>query len=629
MPEAPHEDMAELGTRSRGARCESAHADGVRLDWGAESRLILLLGLPSILVQGNVFFVWLCAPPGRVIRVARSHTALTSHGTALPPLRRRYNVAWAGRNLSITEMASVSTANLAGNLTALSIQYGFIYALESLTSQAMGAQLHHEVGLLVQRCIICCVVALIPAYVLWAVMEDLLVAIHQPPEVAALAAHFLRVYAPGLPGLVLFEISRRFLGCSLRRILRTPSVSSLTELITLAPTAVPPRSSPCPQLPGHHARLHPDHGARHLGLPPAPPHPPLAPRLWVRLGPDRHGHHRVAARLADPRVHLRPQAARPAHVDRSRAWACALAPRHGAVPAHRAPRRVHDDGVVVRGAAPRSSPPSFPMRSQICPRARARAIDGRYWEFVCATIGALGEAQLASHLIAYAIVPTLVMAPIGISIAVAVRSGQLVGEGRPHHAKAVAGGACAAGVVVIAAYTLAVARSSRRIISAFSNEETSAKVIEMTVDIWPLVCAFLVLDGTYMLQFGVLRALAFQFRASICVFVALWVVGVPVTLFIAFRTSAGLPGIWAALLPIYALLNLLCAVIILRADWGAASTEAKEMAREDDALAAEHPAAERAPAMEACARAGGARPWAEDLPPEEGEGCAAPTRAPL
>mgnify|MGYP003683570597 CR=1 FL=1 len=36
-------------------------ADAAPLDWRAETRVMLLLGLPSILVQGNVFWIWLSA----------------------------------------------------------------------------------------------------------------------------------------------------------------------------------------------------------------------------------------------------------------------------------------------------------------------------------------------------------------------------------------------------------------------------------------------------------------------------------------------------------------------------------------------------------------------------------------
>lgn len=115
----------------------------------------------------------------------------------------------------------------------------------------------------------------------------------------------------------------------------------------------------------------------------------------------------------------------------------------------------------------------------------------------------------------------------------------------------------------------------------------------MTHEIWPLVCGFLVVDGMYMVLNGIIRALAFQFRASICVIVSLWVVGLPATLWVAFSTDAGLRGVWAMLLPVYALLNILCALIVLCANWSHVSAEVTEVAREDDALAEEQLAQER------------------------------------
>lgn len=142
-------------------------------------------------------------------------------------------------------------------------------------------------------------------------------------------------------------------------------------------------------------------------------------------------------------------------------------------------------------------------------------------------------------------------------------------------------------------YTLAVALNSSLIIHFFANKQTSAEVIRMTHEIWPLVCAFLVVDGAYMLLNGVVRALAFQFRASICVIVSLWVVGLPATLYVAFSTDAGLQGIWWTLLPVYTLLNALCALIVLYPKWSQISAEVTEIAREDDALAEEQLAQER------------------------------------
>lgn len=471
-------------------------------------------------------------------------------------------------------MAGVSTANLAGNLTAMSIQYGLIFALETLTSQAMGGHRHHEVGLLMQRALVCCAIALIPGYALWAVMEDLLIALHQPPDVAALAARFLRIYSPGLPGLVLFELSRRFLGCASTRRSRggAPSARPRAES---ARGRARPRSHVIRPL---HARAR---SCQDIVLAYIPItvlatwvcHPLLLNFLMT------HGFGFDSVPIASAFT----------------AWALALLAL-----AYIAIGRPHDArtwaGVEVRHALTRHGMAHF---LRIAVPGVFTMTEWWFWEVVCACVGALGEEQLASHLIAYSIVPLLVMAPVGISIAIAVRVGQLIGEGRARAAKLVAGGAFAAAVATIGAYTLAVALSSRRIIGAFSNAQTSAEVIGATREIWPLVTAFLVLDGIYMTLMGVVRALAFQLRASVCVFVALWLVGLPTTFYVAYGTRAGLRGVWAALLPVYALLNVLCALIVLYADWNRVSSEVTEEAREEDALDEEQLAAERAAASAA------------------------------
>jgi MATE family multidrug resistance protein len=205
------------------------------------------------------------------------------------------------------------------------------------------------------------------------------------------------------------------------------------------------------------------------------------------------------------------------------------------------------------------------------------------WEVTCAAVGALGERALSAHAIGYTLVPLLVMLPIGISIAISVRVGQLIGEGRPRHAQLVSAATGGLGILVVVAYSGAVSLAPERIIAFFASEETSPDVVAATREIWPLVSTFLLFDGLDMILNGAVRALSLQLYASIAVLVALWCLGVPAVLFVAFRTDAGLPGVWKALIPTYALLDALTAVIVLRADWARISADVRARACEADA----------------------------------------------
>lgn len=147
------------------------------LSW-TEIRRMNALAVPSIIIQVSVFLLWF------------------------------FNAQFAGSHLGAEELAAVSLANLSGNLTALSLQFGLIFALDTLMPQAMGLHEYEEVGRLCLRCAIVCMAALVPAYVAWWHMEPMLVSFGQPAAVAHLAGQFLRTYSLGLPAYVLFEIVR-------------------------------------------------------------------------------------------------------------------------------------------------------------------------------------------------------------------------------------------------------------------------------------------------------------------------------------------------------------------------------------------------------------------------------------
>lgn len=462
--------------------CADESLDSGGLDWAVETRRMLALALPSVVIQANCFFIWL------------------------------YNAGFAGTNLGVTEMAAVSLANLAGNLTALSIQYGLIYALETLSSHAVGSGRYEEVGVLAQRCLLCCALAALPGFAVWLVMEPLLLALGQPPAVSALAGRFLRLYLPGMPGAVCFEVLRRFLGCQ-DIVLPIVPISALVAWV------------------GHPLLLRCLLAAG-LGFDAVPT------ATWISMW--------LLALLSLAYVLV-------AKPHRPQSWQ-GLDPRRA---------------LCWRGMRPflrLAVPGVFSMS------------EWWYWEVVCGAVGALGELPLAVHSIAYGVVPMLVMAPIGVSIALATRVGQLIGEGRPRHAKLVARATFGLGMGVVCSYVAAVSLAARPIASFFTTEEASPAVFAATLGLWPLVCTFLVFDGFFMLLSGVVRALSLQLQASACVLLSLWALGMPAVLLVAFRTDGGLRGVWTVLIASYAALDVLCGAVVLRTDWARVSAAVRASA---------------------------------------------------
>mmetsp|Transcript_19283 Transcript_19283/g.45037 ORF Transcript_19283/g.45037 Transcript_19283/m.45037 type:complete len:387 (-) Transcript_19283:110-1270(-) len=245
------------------------------------------------------------------------------------------------------------------------------------------------------------------------------------------------------------------------------------------------------------------------------------------------------------------------------------------------PRSWH--GLDVRAALSRTGMAQF---LKIAVPGIASMSEWWYWEVICAAVGVLGEFPLAAHSIAYAIVPMLVMAPIGVSIAISIRVGQLIGEGRPRHAKLLAVAAFCFSMLVVCGYTAAVGLSPEQIIGFFASEEDSPVVFQLTRELWPLVSTFLLFDGFYMTLNGVVRALSLQLRASAAVMVSLWMIGMPAVLYVTFRTDLGLRGIWLTMAPVYGILDGLTLVVVGCADWSIISAVVRERAGEAGAAEA-------------------------------------------
>jgi Na+-driven multidrug efflux pump len=89
---------------------------------------------------------------------------------------------YIGQTQGTTALAAISLANLAGNLSAMSLIFGMLTAFDTLAPQALGRGDKREVGLLVQRGLLACAVMMPLVAAVWGNMETLLVMLGQPPE---------------------------------------------------------------------------------------------------------------------------------------------------------------------------------------------------------------------------------------------------------------------------------------------------------------------------------------------------------------------------------------------------------------------------------------------------------------
>ncbi|OUM54213.1 hypothetical protein BVG19_g3570 [[Candida] boidinii] len=109
------------------------------------------------------------------------------------------------------ELGAASLAIMTYNITGLGIIQGAVTVLDTFAAQAYGAKKYHHVGEWSQRCFVFICVLLIPMYFVWWFSEPLLNFLQPNKELSILAQRYLRIMSYGTPGLVVFEVTKRFL----------------------------------------------------------------------------------------------------------------------------------------------------------------------------------------------------------------------------------------------------------------------------------------------------------------------------------------------------------------------------------------------------------------------------------
>ncbi|KAG5949594.1 hypothetical protein E4U60_003741 [Claviceps pazoutovae] len=127
-------------------------------------------------------------------------------------LQYSINVAsvFAVGRIGKVELGAVSLANMSQAISCLAPFQGLATSLDTLCAQAYGSGHKHLVGLQCQRmaCFLLCLS--VPVAVLWLFAESILIYVVPDAETARLAALYLRVMIFSIPGLVLFEVGKRF-----------------------------------------------------------------------------------------------------------------------------------------------------------------------------------------------------------------------------------------------------------------------------------------------------------------------------------------------------------------------------------------------------------------------------------
>ncbi len=156
-------------------------------------------------------------------------------------------------------------------------------------------------------------------------------------------------------------------------------------------------------------------------------------------------------------------------------------------------------------------------------------------------MGWLGTEAMAGHQIALNLAALTFMVPFGIAAASAVRVGHAVGQSDMDAARR----AAAAGIQISGVFMLATAAAfllfPRFWAGLYSHD---LPVIAIAASLIPIAGVFQVTDGLQTVAAGVLRGAGDTFTPFLVNALGFWLLGVPVSYFLAFRADWGPRGLW-------------------------------------------------------------------------------------
>jgi len=158
------------------------------------------------------------------------------------------------------------------------------------------------------------------------------------------------------------------------------------------------------------------------------------------------------------------------------------------------------------------------------PIAGQLVFEGGFFAMSALMMGWIGTVPLAAHQIALNCAGVAFITPLGLSMALSVRVGRAVGEGRVESLSRIAFGAQAAGVAYAVLSILTFVFAGRAIAGGFTPE---LPVVELAAQLLIFAALFQVFDGGQVIASGALRGLADVKVPSVITFISYWVIGLP------------------------------------------------------------------------------------------------------
>ena len=159
-------------------------------------------------------------------------------------------------------------------------------------------------------------------------------------------------------------------------------------------------------------------------------------------------------------------------------------------------------------------------------------------------MGWLGTVEMAAHQIALTCAATTFMVPLGISLAVAIRVGHVLGAGQTERARVVGFSALGFGFLLSCLFAGAFILFSRPLAGFFTDD---AATLSMAAGLIVVAGFFQIFDGAQVLAVGALRGCKDVRIPTWIIFAAYWIVAIPLGGLLAFGFDLGANGVWIGL----------------------------------------------------------------------------------
>jgi MATE family multidrug resistance protein len=207
-----------------------------------------------------------------------------------------------------------------------------------------------------------------------------------------------------------------------------------------------------------------------------------------------------------------------------------------------------EDRVALRRVIAKAWRPDFSRIRELVrigvPAAGQMGMEISVFSVVAVLVARISAVSLAGHQIALTTVSTTYMMPLGISAAAAVRVGHRLGAGDKIGAARAGWMAMAMGAAVMSAAAVVLIIAPEWIARLFTPQP---EAIRSAAKLLRIAAVFQLFDGLQVVATGALRGSGETRWPLLCHFLAYWLIGMPLGVWLCFSRDWGAAGLWSGL----------------------------------------------------------------------------------